>query len=87
MATVIKLQKIGNSVRATIPKEILESLSLSQGEDVEVSVGDKDTILLKKRKGGARRNDTSAHLYGILKEKTGKVQHWPTPEEIKDIWE
>jgi antitoxin component of MazEF toxin-antitoxin module len=86
MTTVVKLQKIGNSVRATIPKEILDSLSLSKGEDVIVSLGNDDTILLKKKKG-AKRNDTSARFYGILKERTGKVDHWPTPEEIKNIWE
>jgi AbrB family looped-hinge helix DNA binding protein len=85
MATVVKLQKIGNSIRATIPKEVLEKLSLSQGEDVIVSVANNDTILLKRK--GKRRTDTPAQLYGILKEKTGKVEHWSTPEEIKDIWE
>ena len=85
MATVVKLQKIGNSVRATIPKEVLESLSLSQGDDVVVSVRDNDTILLKRKKRSG--SNTPAKFYGILKEKSGEVKHWPSPEEIKAIWE
>ena len=85
MATIVKLQKIGNSVRATIPKDVLEQLSLTQGQDMAVSVGSDDTILLKTRY--KQRIDTPAQFYGILKGSTGRVEHWPTPEEIKSIWE
>jgi len=85
MATIVKLQKIGNSVRATIPKDILDELSLVQGQDMVVSIGSDDTILLKRRY--RHRSDTPARFYGVLKNKTGRVEHWPTPEEIKSIWE
>lgn len=85
MATVIKLAKVGNSIRATIPKEVLEKFSLSRGEVLVVSIGNDDTILLRMR--GKRRADTPSRFYGALEEKTGSVEHWPTPEEIKAIWE
>lgn len=84
MATTVKLQKIGNSIRATIPKDVVENLSLRQGEDMIVAIVD-DCILLKR--GNKRRADKPDQFYGILKEKTGKVKHWPTSEEIKSIWE
>ena len=84
MATTVKLQKIGNSIRATIPKGVVEALSLHQGDDVMVSTVD-DSILLKRK--SKQLSDRPARFYGILKDKTGKVEHWPTPEEIKSIWE
>ena len=84
MATTVKLQKIGNSIRATIPKDIVENLSLRQGEDMIVAVLD-DSIVLKRT--NKHHPDKPSQFYGILKEKTGKVEHWPTPNEIKSIWE
>lgn len=81
MTTVVKLQRIGNSIRATIPKEVAEELSLRPGEDMVVSTVD-DAVLLKKR-----RVKGVAEFYGMLKERSGKVEHWPTPEEIKGIWD
>ncbi len=84
MATVVKLQKIGNSIRATIPKEVVDSLSLRQGDDMIVVAVD-DSVVLKRRK--RPRTDKPAQFFGILKERTGKVRHWPTPKEIKNIWE
>jgi len=84
MATTVRLQKIGNSIRATIPKDVVEDLSLSQGEDMIVAVVD-DSILLKRK--SKHRTDKPAKFYGALREKTGKVEHWPTPGEIKRIWE
>lgn len=85
MATTVKLQKIGNSIRATIPKDIVEDLSLRQGDDMIVAAVDDDSILLKRR--SKRQTDNPSRFYGMLREKTGKVEHWPTPEEIKSIWE
>ena len=85
MATVVKLQKIGNSVRATIPKDVLEELSLKQGDSMIVSAASDSTICLKRKT--KRRTDKIAQFYGMLSEKTEKVGHWPTPEEIKGIWE
>lgn len=81
MATTVKLQKIGNSIRATIPKEVAESLGLKPGEEMIIDAGDH-TVLLRKR--GKR---SVSDLYGALRRAEGKVEHWPTPEEIKDIWE
>ena len=81
MATTVKLQKIGNSIRATIPKEIAEALSLKPGEEMVVDAVD-DTVLLRKR-----RAKKLSDLYGALKKREGEVEHWPTPEEIKSIWE
>jgi hypothetical protein len=43
---------------------------------------DDDSILLRKKKNSRRPT-----LFGIMKEKTGPVEHWPTVEEIKGIWE
>jgi AbrB family looped-hinge helix DNA binding protein len=81
MATRVKLQKIGNSIRATIPRDVAEALGLKPGEEMLVDTVD-DTVLLKKA-GVKKLSD----LYGILERKGGKrVKHWPTPEEIKGIW-
>jgi antitoxin component of MazEF toxin-antitoxin module len=85
MTTIVKLQKIGNSIRATIPKEIVDDLSLREGEDMVVAQVD-DSILFRKRKG-AGKTDRPSQFFGKLKAKTGEVHHWPSPEEIKSIWE
>jgi putative addiction module antidote len=81
MTWVIKLQRVGNSIRATIPKEVADSLSLREGDEVVVDTVDDAVLIRKKGK------KSLAKFYGILTEKTGEVEHWPTPEEIKNIWE
>jgi|GEM_PF-1769413 len=81
MARVIKLQRVGNSIRATIPREVAHNLSFREGEEVIVDTKD-DVVIIKKR-----GRHSIAQFYGILARKTGKVEHWPTPEEIKSIWE
>ena len=81
METVIKLQRIGNSLRATIPKEVADALALKQGEEVVVNVKDDAVVLTKKG------SHSVAEFYGALKDKTGEVRRWPTPREIKSIWE
>jgi len=81
MATTVKLQKIGNSIRATIPREVVDSLDLKAGEEMIVDTSD-DAVTLRKR-----RSRRFADLYGALRATKGKVEHWPTPEEIKSIWE
>ncbi len=81
MARVIKLQRVGNSIRATIPREVADSLSLTEGEEVIIDTKDDAVIIEKKGKRSI------AQFYGILDRKTGEVEHWPTPEEIKSIWE
>lgn len=75
------MQKVGNSIRATIPKEVAENLSLSEGQEVVVDTKDETVIIRKKVKHGM------AQFYGVLSDKKGKVERWPTPEEIKSIWE
>lgn len=80
MARIIKLQRVGNSIRATIPKDMVDNLSLREGEEVIVDTNDDAVIIKKKGK------QSIAQFYGIL-EKRGRVEHWPTPEEIKSIWE
>jgi antitoxin component of MazEF toxin-antitoxin module len=80
MASTVKLQKIGNSIRATIPKEVAEELSLEAGQEMVIDTSE-DTVLLKKRTA-KRLSD----LYGTLKKGEGKVERWPTSKEIKDIW-
>ncbi len=84
MANIVKLQKIGNSIRATIPKEIVDDLSLREGEDMMIAEVD-DYILLRRKKGGGV-GDGPSQFFGKLKAKTGEVEHWPSPEEIKNIW-
>ncbi|MDA4118225.1 MAG: AbrB/MazE/SpoVT family DNA-binding domain-containing protein [Thaumarchaeota archaeon] len=85
MAITVKLQKIGNSIRATIPKEIVEELSLKEGEDMIVAELDETILIRRKHRTGT--NDSSSQFFGRLKRKTGKVENWPTPEEIKSIWD
>ena len=80
MAITVKLQKIGNSIRATIPKEVVDELVLRPGEEMVV-VTTGDALLLRRRK--AKR---FSDLYGVLDKKRGEVTSWPTAEEIKAIW-
>jgi antitoxin component of MazEF toxin-antitoxin module len=80
MATRVKLQKIGNSLRATIPRDVAEALALKPGEEMVVDAVD-DTVLLKR--AGVRK---LSDLYGSLSTREGRVKHWPSPEEIKSIW-
>lgn len=82
-ATTIKLQKIGNSLRGTIPKEAARALSLKRGDDMAVIVSG-DSVVFKKKQQGAKDFKS---FYGILKDRTGEVEHWPTTKEIKSIWE
>ncbi len=81
MSRIVKLQKVGNSIRATIPKEVANNLSLSEGDEVIVDAKNSTVIIRKRSK------HNMARFYGILGERKGEVEHWPTPEEIKDIWE
>jgi AbrB family looped-hinge helix DNA binding protein len=84
--TIIKLQRIGNSIRATIPKGIVVKLALKEG-DLMVVATVNDSILLRKKRGSESSSDKPSRFFGILKERTGEVERWPSPEEIKSIWE
>jgi antitoxin component of MazEF toxin-antitoxin module len=81
MAKVVKLQRVGNSIRATIPREVVDNLSLKEGEEVIVDTKDDVVLIRKKSRHGI------AKFYGILDRKISEVKHWPSPEEIKNIWE
>jgi AbrB family looped-hinge helix DNA binding protein len=83
---VVKLQKIGNSIRATIPKEIVENLALKEGDHMVVATID-GAIFLRRKRSSRSLSDKPSRFSGILKDKTGEVKHWPSPEEIKSIWE
>jgi len=45
----VKAVKIGNSIRMTIPKEIVEYLEIKEGDILLVSVTDKQIIVKKKK--------------------------------------
>lgn len=78
----VKLQKVGNSLRATIPKEVADRLSLKPGDTVGIRAADDDgRIVIEKIKD----DSYVAKFYGALKVK--ETKKWPTPQEIKSIWE
>ena len=79
-ATKVRLQKVGNSLRATIQKEVADRLSLKHGDTVNVSAADDGLIVIEKID-----SSTMAKFYGALKVK--ETKKWPTPQEIKSIWE
>ena len=68
--------------RVLIPQELREDLGLEEGVVVE----------LKKEKGSIimtpanRKRMSWKELNGIKPKRTGRAK-WPTPEEIKRIWE
>lgn len=80
MATTVKLQKIGNSIRATIPKDVADELALKPGEEMIIDTTG-DALLLRRRKA-----KKLSDLYGVLGKMKGEITSWPTPEEIKSIW-
>ncbi len=47
----IKAVKVGNSIRMTIPKEIVEHLQIKKGDVLEVSVTNGEMSVKKKEKG------------------------------------
>lgn len=84
VARKVRLQKVGNSLRATIPKDVADLLSLKDGDTVNIMTAEDDErkIVIEKVEDNV---PTMAKFYGMLKVKeTGK---WPSPEEIKSIWE
>ena len=81
----VRLQKVGNSLRATIPKEVADILSLKDGDMVNIMTTDDDDggkIVIEKIEDDV---PTMAKFYGALKVK--EIDKWPSPEEIKSIWE
>jgi antitoxin MazE len=45
-----KIGKIGESLYVTIPKELVEALKISQGEEMELYAKDYETLVLRKKK-------------------------------------
>ena len=46
----VKAVRIGNSIRATIPKEIADYLKIKEGDTLEIIVVEKTMILKKENK-------------------------------------
>ncbi len=75
----VKLQKIGNSLRATIPREVADELDLRRGQSLLIETRDGKIVM---RKEGER---DMSRFYGALRIGR-KIRKWPTPSEMKDIW-
>ncbi len=81
---------MGNSMQSTIdergrvliPSEFRAKLGLSEGTVVEVEQDEKAVLITPVRK----KLRSWASLSGFRPKRTGKPE-WPTPEEIKSIWE
>lgn len=70
--------------RVLIPQELREEAGLEEGTVVKVEKGKGSTIQIAPMKGRGRL--TWKDLNGVKPRRTGKPR-WPTPEEIKSIWE
>ena len=68
--------------RVLIPEEIRESAGLDEGTIVKVEKHE-DQIVIKPIRKSKR---AWKQLCGLTPKRTGKPE-WPTPEEIKSIWE
>ena len=75
----VKLQKIGNSLRATIPREVADDLGLKQGQSLLIETKDGEIVM---RKAGSKN---MSRFYGAL-HLSRKMRKWPAPSEMKDIW-
>jgi AbrB family looped-hinge helix DNA binding protein len=47
----LKLQKVGNSLRLTIPKPVVDGLGLKEGDILVLTVGGGDEIRVRKLRG------------------------------------
>jgi AbrB family looped-hinge helix DNA binding protein len=70
--------------RVLIPQELREEAGLEEGTVVKLERGKGRTIQIAPVKGG--RRPAWRDLNGMKPRRTGKPE-WPTPEEIKGIWE
>jgi AbrB family looped-hinge helix DNA binding protein len=68
--------------RVLIPEDIREGAGLDEGTAVKVEIRDVGIVITPVR----RRKRTWRQLCGIVPKRTGKPE-WPTPEEIKSIWQ
>jgi len=51
----LKLQKVGNSLRLTIPRPVVDGLGLKAGDILVLSVGGGDEIKVRKLRKDGRR--------------------------------
>ena len=70
--------------RVLIPQQLREEAGIEEGTIVKVEKGEGKTIQIAPLKGAARL--AWKDLNGIKPRRTGKPK-WPTPREIKSIWE
>jgi len=68
--------------RILIPQQLREDLGLSQGVVVEVQKGKGAVVITPAKKKPVSWKE----MYGMKPKRTGRPE-WPTPEEIKSIWE
>jgi AbrB family looped-hinge helix DNA binding protein len=68
--------------RILIPQQLREELGLAEGAVVEVEK-EKGSLVLTPAK---KKRRSWKDLHGIKPKRTGEPE-WPTPEEIKSIWE
>lgn len=68
--------------RVLIPQEIREKLRMTEGTLVQLEERGSVVVMRPTR----QRRRTWPELRGIRAVRTGKPE-WPTPEEIKSIWE
>lgn len=73
---------VDNKGRVLIPKELRERLGLVEGVTVKVEEHDGEVTVAPTRK----KRRTWSELNGLRPKRTGTPE-WPTPEEIKAIWE
>jgi AbrB family looped-hinge helix DNA binding protein len=70
--------------RVLIPRELRAEVGLDEGTVVQIRKGAKDSIVLAPSKKKGRRS--WKQLCGLNPTRTGEPE-WPTPEEIKSVWE
>ena len=78
--------------RILIPKDLRERFGIGEGSSVEIVEDVKEGVITIKPSSKAKASRKKSGLkmfYGIgaTVKKTGKAEAWPTPREIKSIWE
>lgn len=72
---ITKLQKWGNSQGVRIPKQVLDEVSLSEGDSVDISVNE-NTIIIKRL--NSLKKYTLEELFAENHEKTDEID-WGKP--------
>ncbi len=71
--------------RILLPQAVREDMGLSKGTILQLEQKGK-SIVINTSKQQKKRRQTWSDLAGIKPKRTGKPK-WPTPKEIKSIWE